>query len=76
VAGEANTSVPVRLSKTVATPVLSLLGPVKPAVDVLPANLPLSEGDKLGVIRYLQGSEVIASADVVAATSVPATSTP
>lgn len=69
-------TVDAKLARTVSVPVMSLLGPVTRTVEFQPVAAPVKTGDKLGVVRYIQGSEVVASVDAVAAASLPATVTP
>ncbi len=66
----------VKLAKTVSVPVMALLGPVARTVELQPVAAPVKAGDKVGTVRYIQGSEVIASTDAVAAASVAASATP
>lgn len=74
---DSSRSVGVVYERSVSAPVLSLMGPVT-RVPELPATVmaPVAKGQKLGVVRFIQGSEVIATVNVVAAASVEGTATP
>ncbi len=59
--------VSVRYAKTTLTPVLDVLGPVgRQASLQTSVTVPVFAGQKLGVVRFIQNSQVIATVDAVA----------
>jgi len=71
VSSDSTRTVNVKLAKTTAIPVFDLLGPISRRSELLASiPAPVHEGDKLGVVRIVQGAQVIATVDAVAAESV------
>ena len=71
ISGTASQTVGVRYATTAKQPVLDVLGPVA-RVPSLPSSttVPVFAGQKLGVVRFVQAGQVLATVDVVAAATV------
>lgn len=64
-------SVDGAFAKTKTARVLTPLGPVTSVPDLPPTvSAPVTAGQKLGVVRFVQGAQVIATVDVLAASTV------
>lgn len=67
----AQTTVDAVYARTKATRVLTPLGPVTRVPELATSVLaPVSAGQKLGVMRFVQGAQVLATVDLVAASAV------